>query len=359
MSEPAVPASGLATVGWTDQLGAHFAPLAREGVVPGRVSRVDRGRCEVLIERDGDRADDDLVVVHAGAEALLGLDPVLGPCAGDWVAVDLHGPTGPAMTVMLPRSSVVVRAAAGTRSAAQPLAANVDAVLIATALAGKPDLGRLERFLTLAWESGAAPIVVLTKADLAEDPEHRELIESAALGADVFEVSAVNGVGLDELRARLPFTSALLGVSGAGKSTLVNALAGREVAAVQEVRGDLKGRHTTVTRELIRIPGGVIIDTPGLRGVGLAGGDGLEQTFADIEELAEQCRFADCGHDSEPGCAVQAAIVDGALPRRRLESYRKLLRENEWMAARTDKRLASERDKRWAKMIRAANPSRP
>ncbi|WP_425300608.1 ribosome small subunit-dependent GTPase A [Nocardia farcinica] len=255
---------------------------------------------------------------------------------------------------LLPRHTAIVRSAASGRSEGQVLAANVDTVLICTAADGDVDLGRIERMLALVWESGAQPVVVLTKADAAE---HVPLDEVRAIAPDatVLAVSASAEIGLDVLTAVLDGTVALLGPSGAGKSTLANALLGREVFATNEVRAaDKKGRHTTVHRELRPLPGGgTLIDTPGLRGVGLwDAAEGIGRTFSDIEELAASCRFSDCAHEAEPGCAVREAIEAGVLTARRLASYRKLAKENAWMAARTDKRLQAERDRAWRGIVK-------
>jgi ribosome biogenesis GTPase len=351
----------LAAYGWTGELDADLAPLAGTGLVPGRVARVDLGRCDVVIADD---AGTGVRTIRAETAPVLNPDPVQCPCTGDWAAVDLGAPGMPALAALLPRRTAVIRNSAGAGSDGQALAVNVDAVLIASSLAAKPDLGRVERFLALAWESGAEPIVVLTQADVARDQGYIDEVEAAAPGATVLVVSAVSGEGMDILRACLPTTTALIGPSGAGKSTLTNALAGADVMAVGETRArDGKGRHTTTTRELIPIPGGVLIDTPGLRAVGLYGGDGVERTFSDIEELAAGCRFHDCAHDAEPDCAVKDAIEQGLLPARRLVSYNKLLRENKRIAARSDARLAAERARegkhQWKLMMAESGKPRP
>ncbi|OIJ94755.1 ribosome small subunit-dependent GTPase A, partial [Streptomyces monashensis] len=217
------------------------------------------------------------------------------------------------------------------------------------------DLGRVERFLALAWESGARPVVVLGKADLVPDPVTRAHlvhdVEISAPGVPVLGVSALHGDGLDALVALVGSgTSVLLGQSGAGKSTLANALVGEDVMDVRAARDvDGKGRHTTTTRNLLVLPsGGVLIDTPGLRGVGLFdAASGVGQVFSEIEELAERCRFPDCAHEAEPDCAVCSAVDRGELPARRLESYRKLKRENQWIVAKTDARVRAERGRHW------------
>jgi len=235
-------------------------------------------------------------------------------------------------------------------------------VLVTVSLAVEPDLGRLERMLTLAWESGAQPVVVLTKSDLVADAEYVAAdVAAAAPGAAVLVVSAVTGAGMGALRERAApgRTLALLGQSGAGKSTLVNALAGADLQRVDEVGARRKGRHTTVRRELVVLPGGaLLLDTPGLRGVALVSVDeALERAFPEIEELATGCRFTDCVHDHEPGCAVTGAVASGDLPVRRLESWRKLRREAAWMARRSDARLMAEERRRWGAVSRSVRRS--
>ncbi|MGA5816656.1 ribosome small subunit-dependent GTPase A [Kitasatospora sp. NPDC094028] len=339
--------SPLSGYGWTSELAEAFEPLAEAGLVPGRIVRVDRGQCDAVI---ADPETGDVRTVRLDTRPVGDVDMINCPCTGDWAAVDLYAQPMAAVSALLPRSTAIIRKVAGKRSDGQVLAANVDTVLIASSLAADPDLGRIERFLALAWESGAEPLVVLTKADLVDDADFiRADVEGVAPGVTVLVVSAETGEGIDVLQACLPGTTALIGQSGVGKSTLTNALAGTAAMAVQEARAvDQKGRHTTTTRELIPLPGGgVLIDTPGLREVGLYGGEGVDLAFADIAELAEDCRFHDCGHHTEPGCAVQAALADGTLPQRRMDSYLKLQRENEWIASRSDARLASARLKKW------------
>ncbi|MBF6343088.1 ribosome small subunit-dependent GTPase A [Nocardia cyriacigeorgica] len=324
----------LIPYGWTDSVRLDYAALLESECVPARVIRMDRGECDVATPTGPRRA----ICPRSDSE-------VSGLCTGDWVLIDA------AMIVrrLLPRRSAIVRTTASRDSRAQVLAANVDTVLICTAADGDVDLGRIERMLALTWESQAQPVVVLTKADAAEYLPLDE-VRAVAPGATVVAVSATSEYGLDVLTALLDGTVALIGPSGAGKSTLANALLGADVFATNDVRAvDKKGKHTTVHRELRPLPGGgTLIDTPGLRGVGLwEASEGLERTFSDIEALAADCRFSDCAHDAEPGCAVRAAIDSGEITERRLDSYRKLARENEWMAARSDKRLRAEREKVW------------
>ncbi|MER5898465.1 ribosome small subunit-dependent GTPase A [Streptomyces sp. NPDC001876] len=365
MSFPILPVSvsshPLAPYGWDDDWAAAFAPYAEQGLLPGRVVRVDRGQCDVVTPEGTLRADTAFVVPR---------DPMRIVCTGDWVAVDPDGDPQFVRT-LLPRRTAFVRSTSSQRSEGQVLATNIDHIVICVSLAVELDLGRLERFLALAMSStaGAAllgdgkqaeeyeahPLVVLTKADLVPDAatlSHLvEDIERIAPGVQVLPVSSATGEGVDVFGAIVAGgTSVLLGVSGAGKSTLANTLLGEDVMDVRAARDvDGKGRHTTTTRNLLVLPGGgVLIDTPGLRGVGLWDAEaGVGQVFSEIEDLAQQCRFHDCGHEAEPGCAVLGAIEDGTLPERRLDSYRKLLRENHRIAAKTDARLRSETMREW------------
>ncbi|MBQ0864040.1 ribosome small subunit-dependent GTPase A [Streptomyces smyrnaeus] len=342
----------LAAYGWDAEWQAAFVRASADPAtagpdpLPGRVVRVDRGQCDLVTPAGTLRADTEFVVPR---------DPMRVVCTGDWAVVDAHG-APPYVRVLLPRRTAFVRSTSSKRSEGQVLAANVDHALIAVSLGAELDLGRIERFISLAWSSGAQPLLALTKADLVPDEATvAHLVadaETCAPGVQVLPVSAETGEGVDILAAVLAGgTTALLGQSGAGKSTLANALLGHRAQSVRTIRDrDGKGRHTTTTRNLLPLPaesgGGVLIDTPGLRGVGLWDAeDGLGQAFSEIEELAADCRFQDCAHQSEPGCAVLAAVEGGALPERRLDSYRKLLRENARLAARTDARLRAEQRK--------------
>ncbi|MBL1287201.1 ribosome small subunit-dependent GTPase A [Streptomyces sp. NPDC057067] len=364
LSQASTPSHPLAPYGWDDAWADTFAPYAEQGLLPGRVVRVDRGRCDVVTPDGTLQADTAFVVPR---------DPMRIVCTGDWVAVDPDGDPRFVRT-LLPRRTAFVRSTSSQRSEGQVLATNIDHIVICVSLAVELDLGRLERFLALAMSStdgaallgdgagptghGAAeahPLVLLTKADLVPDVitlSHLvEDVERIAPGVQVLPVSSATGEGVDVFRAVVGGgTSVLLGTSGAGKSTLANTLLGEDVMDVRAARDvDGKGRHTTTTRNLLVLPeGGVLIDTPGLRGVGLWDAEaGVGQVFSEIEDLARRCRFHDCAHVAEPGCAVLGAVEDGSLPERRLDSYRKLLRENHRIAAKTDARLRSENLREW------------
>ncbi len=341
----------LTQLGWDPAWAAALRDTALEdGARLARVSRADAGACDVLVPAD-DRPGPASVTATWGPAVRRAHreDPTAAPVTGDWVL--LTGDDPPAVAAVLPRRACVVRAQVDRSSHGQVLAANPDVVAVVEGLAPDPDPARLERLLALAWSSGAEPLVVLTKADLVPDAAERAAdAQALAPGATVLVVAALDGVGLDPLRTRLAAgaTVALLGASGVGKSTLLNALVGDDAMRTRGLRADGKGRHTTVTRELHLVPGGgAILDTPGMRTIGLAGTDALGDVFADVEELAAACRFSDCAHDGEPGCAVLAAVDDGTLPARRLASYRKLLREARHQAARTDARLRSEMAAVW------------
>ncbi|MFC4047783.1 ribosome small subunit-dependent GTPase A [Dactylosporangium siamense] len=328
--------SGLSAYGWDDTLEQTFTPHRAAGLVAARIVAVDRGGCDVVTGTGHLRAR----TAPTGDP-----DPVAAPCTGDWAA--LRSAPEPAVVALLPRRSVIVRASATRSSHGQALAANVDTAAIVVSLEVPVNPSRIERLLALAWESGALPVLVLTKADRSADAA-RAAADVAVLapGVEVVTTSAATGAGLDMLTSVLTGTVVLLGPSGAGKSTLGNALLGADVLATGAVRGqDGKGRHTTVRRELVPLPaGGVLIDTPGLRGIGLFDADdGLHLAFAEIQRFAERCHFDDCGHDTEPGCAVTAAVAAGELSERRLDSYHKLQRENAWATSRTDARLRALR----------------
>jgi ribosome biogenesis GTPase len=320
----------LSELGWTPDRAADLPP----DTVPARVFRVDRGRLSALTA-DGERR------VHPAA-ALYDEDGVAGPAVGDWVAV-----RGELAVAVLTRTSAFVRTGAGRTSAAQVVAANLDVVLVVDALAAEARVRRVERYLAVAWSSDATPVVVLTKADLCDDVAAAvEQVAEDALGVEVLSVSSVTGEGMEAVRALLGpgRTGAMVGPSGVGKSSLANALAGRPLAATGEIRDDGRGRHTTTTRELHLLPsGGLLIDTPGMRELALYDDlDGVDTAYADVTELAAGCRYRDCGHRSEPGCAVAAAIDDGRLDPARFMAWRKQQAEAHRQLLRVDARARAQ-----------------
>lgn len=318
--------SFLSSIGWSPRDLEHLPRHTR----PARITRVDRGLFTALTDEGERRVRAVPALVDAGEAT---------PVVGDWVALD-----GERVVAVLPRRTAFVRTVAGRTSAAQVVAANLDVVLVVDALAGASRLRRVERYLAVAWSSGAIPVVVLAKADLCDDiPAAVQQVAEDALGVEVLAVSARTGEGMDALRALLRpgSTAAMVGPSGVGKSSLLNALAGRAVAGTQEVRdSDGRGRHTTTARELHVLPGGaLLVDTPGMRELALYDdADGLATAYADVEELAAACRFRDCGHRGEPGCAVAAAIDDGRLDPARFVAWRKLAAESHRQQLRVDAR---------------------
>ncbi|NUT36700.1 MAG: ribosome small subunit-dependent GTPase A [Hamadaea sp.] len=341
----------MEALGWDDHFAAAYAPYDRSDTRPGRVLRVDRGVCTVLTGQGADRAS-----LGGGVMALAAADPVQLPCAGDWVVVRDWPDRRTTLEAVLPRRTTIVRRTADKDSTAQVLAANMDVAAVVEPLDSGPDLGRIERLLALAWDSGAEPMVVLTKADVTRQADAIvRQVREVAPGVQVVAVSADTGEGLEKLRPLVAAgrTLALLGRSGAGKSTLVNALAGATAMLTQAVRRvDGKGRHTTTYRALIPVPGGgAVLDTPGLRGVGLLdGSEGLVAAFADVDALALRCRFGDCTHTGEPDCAVQAALDGGELSGRRWASWLRLQKEISAESKRKAYRLREEERKARLKM---------
>jgi ribosome biogenesis GTPase / thiamine phosphate phosphatase len=340
----------LDELGWDDGWSSALEQLQEDNLTAARVAAEHRGAYVVWT------AAGELRVKAAGRlyyEHEVGA-PI--PAVGDWVAV--HDTT---ITSILPRRSAFIRKRAGLASEEQVLAANVDTAFLLAGLDDDFSLRRLERYITTAWDSGAEPVVVLTKSDLCHDVGDAMLqVESVAIGVPVYPISNVTGIGVDELAGRLRHgrTVVLLGSSGVGKSTLLNRLAGDELMRTGAIAADGTGRHTTTHRELVQLPGGaLVIDTPGLRELQFWDGD-VSAAFDDIEALAAECRFRDCAHASEPGCAVLGAVDNGTLALDRLRSWRKFQRELESIAARTDHRLRAARKKRW-KALAAHNRQRP
>jgi ribosome biogenesis GTPase len=334
-------------LGWDAYFEARWNECASDGFVPARVVSQQRGLWRVAGNFEECWAEPSGKLRR---EAEDGGD---WPAVGDWVRVELPpGQRAGLIQGVLPRRSKFARKAAGKQVAEQVIAANVDVALIVAALDGDFNMRRIERYLAQCWESGARPAIVLNKADVcAEAQELAVQVDGMAMGAPVFLASAKTGEGVDALQASFARrqTMVLLGSSGAGKSTLVNRLLQEERQTTHAVReSDSKGRHTTTSRELFVMPSGtLIIDTPGLRELQLwNAAEGLTQTFADVDELAAQCRFTDCQHKSEPGCAVQAGIEEGTLDGGRLENWRKLLREQEFLARKLNPEIGATQKKR-------------
>jgi ribosome biogenesis GTPase len=328
----------LEDLGWNDALAEAFTPHAAEGLIPARVA-VAYGATFRVVGADLECLADLAGRLRHDARGRRDL-----PAVGDWIALRPSTIDGGRASIqaVLPRHSLFSRKVAGEVTVEQILAANVDTAFLVTALDAELNLRRLERYLTMTWESGATPVIVLNKTDLADDvARHRDDVQQIAIGVPIHPISARENRGLDALAPYLRpgQTIAVLGSSGVGKSTLINQLLGEERLRTREVRqSDSRGRHTTTHRELVRLPGGaLLIDTPGMRELQLWSADaGLAGTFDDIETFADECFFADCRHDSEPRCAVKRAVEEGRLAGERLASYHKLQREQAALAARQE-----------------------
>jgi ribosome biogenesis GTPase len=346
--------------GWDDGWQEAFAEHEAAGRVPGRVCLEQRGSWRVLTE-DGERPASLAGRVRHEAVGRPDL-----PVVGDWVALTVASDDEAArIEAVLPRRSAFVRRLAGGTAEAQVLAANLDVVFLVSGLDGDYNPRRIERAVTLAWESGARPVVVLNKADLCVDTEARVAeVTALAPGVPVHATRGLEGGGLEVFTAELRrgVAGALLGSSGVGKSTIINRLLGREALATAPVREhDARGRHTTTHRQLFVLPsGGLLVDTPGLREFGLWGeGTGLGATFADIDALAPGCRYRDCRHADEPGCAVRQAVADGRLDAERLASYHKLAKELAFLNRQVDQRAALEEKRRWKSIHKLAKKFKP
>nr|WP_281890863.1 ribosome small subunit-dependent GTPase A [Paenibacillus sp. YYML68] len=337
--------------GWREELEQPFAPWKEQGCVPGRVVLEHKRLYRVRSEHG------ELLAEVSGKMMHLAVGRADYPAVGDWVVLRARPEEGRAtIQAVLPRSSKFSRKAAGSTVQEQVVAANIDTVFLVHALNHDYNVRRLERYLTLAYESGAQPVVLLSKADLCESVADRlSEVRLIAPGAPVYALSTVKDEGLEPLKVYLQpgLTVALLGSSGAGKSTLANKLYGAELLRTGEIReGDDRGRHTTTHRELVRLPSGaLLIDTPGMRELQLWEAEsGLAAAFDDVEEVAARCRFGDCSHAGEPGCAVQAALVSGALADARYQSYVKLQKELAYEARRADSSLQRAEKERWKKL---------
>ncbi len=338
----------LVAYGWTSDLGLANAAHVALGREAARVVAEDRGSYRVVT------ADGELQAAISGRfrhEA--GKDPSAYPAVGDWVAIERTTNGDIVIHALLPRRTALIRQAPGKRIEAQVVGANLDIVFVVASLNADLNLRRLERYVAAAWESGGEPVVLLSKADLGDVDVDTTLlaVEGVAAGARVLVVSSFDGRGVDEVRARIEpgRTVAFVGSSGVGKSTLLNTLAGEDRALVREIREeDGRGRHTTTRRQLHLLPeGGLILDTPGMRELALWDAEGLDQTFTDVDEIVERCRFTNCSHNGEPDCAVAAALADGSLTPERHESWLKLTRETASHRRRVDAIARAEEKRKW------------
>jgi ribosome biogenesis GTPase len=343
----------LQSLGWTPFFEAYFAPFREEGYGVGRIVVQHKDRY-VLYSQKG-----ELWAEVTGKFRHDAHGPQDFPAVGDWVVIkERAGEDVVLIYAVLERKSKFSRKAAGAKTDEQVLAANVDVAFLVSGLDHDFNLRRIERSLALAWDSGVKPVVVLNKVDLCANLDERiQEVESIARGTSVMSISAVQKGGLENLKSLLPTgtTGVLLGSSGVGKSTMANALLGTEKQEVKEVRiRDSQGRHTTVCRELLLVPsGGMIIDSPGIRELQLWGtGEGLTETFEDVEALAEQCRFNDCQHENEPDCAVKKALENGVLDESRWKSYLKLKREMHYLYLKQDQKAARIEKEKWKKLMR-------
>jgi ribosome biogenesis GTPase len=340
-------ATRLASLGWDSYFQENFKPYEQDGYLPARVT-ADFG-AEYLVQ-------DAMGSIRASAGRHLRNDGLLLPAVGDWVALLRRQPVSGVYGVV-ERRTVFSRKVASNESKEQVLAANVDVAFVVAA-ATDVNARRIERYLTIAWQSGATPFILMTKADVVDSPaELRAQLEAVSMGTPVLVTSSVTGEGMAEITSRLQpaLTGVLLGPSGAGKSTLINRIVGSDVMRTRLIHRSGEGRHMTSHRQLVQLPGGgMIIDTPGLREAQLwEGEDGLGNLFDDIEEMALRCRFTNCAHGTEPGCAIKVAIADGGLDVARFESYRKLQRELRAIAAKSDARIRIEERRKWKQIAMA------
>ncbi|MEL6457384.1 MAG: ribosome small subunit-dependent GTPase A [Cyanobacteria bacterium J06621_15] len=343
----------LEYLGWNDFFASNFESLRQNGLTAARVA-IEYRNSYMLHSEFGEVSGEVTGKFRHQAT------PGQFPAVGDWVAISLRkSEKSSTIHSVLPRKSKFSRQSVGGITTEQIVAANVDTVFLVSGLDGDFNPRRIERYLILAWESGANPVILLNKADLCRNIEDcLNQVESIALGVPIITISAANSQGLEALQTYLQRgkTVALLGSSGVGKSTITNQLKGEAVQAVNTVRqGDDRGRHTTTHRELILLPNGsLIIDTPGMREIQIwASEDSLQSTFEDIESLAKECRFRDCQHINEPGCAVQQALQDGNLDSSRFLSYQKLQKELDYLNRKQDQKVYIDNKKRWKKISKS------
>lgn len=343
--------NNLKTYGWDSFFEAYFSEFSDDGYVPARVSVEHRNYYELY------SAAGELTAEKSGKLFYQAEDTNLLPAVGDWVVINpLQNENKAVIIAVLPRKSKFSRKKAGGTTEEQIVAANLDTVFIMSSLNQDLNLRRIERYLTLAWDNDIKPVLILSKADLVGDIfEKLALVQDAYPGTDVHAISSVKKAGIDEL---LPYfegnkTAAVIGSSGVGKSTLINSILNWKKMEVSDISlYKDKGRHTTTHRELTLVPGGgLIIDTPGMREIQLwEGSEGLSELFGDIEQLALECKFTDCKHESEPGCAIKSAIKKGVLDEKRFKSYKKLLNEVSYFERKQDKKAQMEEKKKWKKI---------
>lgn len=352
----------LISLGWNNFFEQSFQAYLPQGYLPGRIAVEHKDAYLVYSEQGELLAEITGKFRHRAAQSQD------FPAVGDWVVLRVQESAKSAtIHAVLPRQSKFSRKTIGSKTEEQIIATNIDTVFLVSGLDSNFNLRRIERYLVLAWESGATPVILLNKADLCQDIESCvTAVEAIAFGTPIIVLSAAQNQGLEDLQPYLERgkTVALLGSSGVGKSTLTNQLMGCQQQKVQQVReGDDKGKHTTTHRELLLLPtGALLIDTPGMREIQIWAKqeEGLQETFSDIETFAERCRFRDCRHENEPGCAVQTAIHEGSLDFKRFLSYQKLQKELKHLAIKQDQKASLAEKERWKKIHKALrhNPKR-